>query len=122
MIKIQTAGAGNLDIAAGSARGAAAVDRAKALEKNGTSSDAEVEKAAGGFEALLLHQMMQSMWETVEFTGMFGEDSNQGEIYRDMFNQALSDSVAEGKGIGVKEFIRNELLKDSKASKTQGIA
>ena len=69
-----------------------------------------------------MHQMMQSMWETVEFTGMFGEDSNQGEIYRDMFNQALSDSVAEGKGIGVKEFIRNELLKDSKASKTQGIA
>ena len=80
-------------------------------------SEKEVDKAAGGFEALLLHQMLESMWSTVEFAGMFNETSNESQVYRDMMMQAVADTTAEGDGIGVKKFLRAELLKYSKASK-----
>lgn len=93
------------------------LNQAKMLLDQKVNSEKDIEKAASGFEALLLHQMMQSMWSTVEFSGMFNESSNQAEVYRDMLNQAISDSVAEGRGIGVKDFLRKELLKTSVASK-----
>ncbi len=110
MDKISTlAGASPLD----SAQQSAALDKAKSIQSKALTSDAEVEKAASGFEALLLHQMLKSMWETVETTGMFGEDSNQAKIYQDMLNQAVADSVSEGRGIGVKEFVKKQLLKQT---------
>lgn len=110
MDKISTlAGGSPLD----SSQHNAALDKAKSIQSRALKSDEEVEKAASGFEALLLHQMLKSMWETVETTGMFGEDSNQSKIYQDMLNQAVADSVSEGRGIGVKEFVKKELLKQS---------
>lgn len=74
------------------------------------------EEAGAQFEALLLHQMMKAMWATVDETGLMGENSNQGQIYRDMLNQAISDSVAEGPGVGVKQFLKEELLRMEGAS------
>ena len=85
------------------------VNQAKELAKSQGSNAKEIEKAATGFEALLLHQMLKAMWSTVQTEGLLGEDSNQARIYRDMLNQAIADSVAEGRGIGVKEFLTKEL-------------
>jgi len=106
------------------ATSSALIDRKKAeLEKvknkpdQTLKSEKEVDKAAGGFEALLLHQMLESMWSTVDFAGMFNETSNESQVYRDMMMQAVADTTAEGQGIGVKKFLRAELLKYSKASK-----
>jgi flagellar protein FlgJ len=87
------------------------LQQAKSLAANKNSSEKEVEKAASGFEALLLHQMMQAMWSTVETTGMMGENGHAGQMYRDMLNQAIADSISEGKGIGVKDFLKKELSK-----------
>lgn len=92
-------------------------NRLKQLTEQGLKSDKEVEKAAGGFEALMLHNMLKAMWETVDSTGMLGEESNQSQVYRDMFHQAISDVVAEGRGIGVKEFLTKELKQTETASK-----
>ena len=93
-------------------------NRLKSLTKPGDKIDEKgVDKAAGGFEALLLHQMLKSMWETVDTSGLLGEDSNQAQIYRDMFNQSLADSIAEGRGIGVKQFLKGELVRRGIASK-----
>ncbi|MCB0323364.1 MAG: rod-binding protein [Bdellovibrionales bacterium] len=87
------------------------LSRAKSLASKDVKSQEDVEKAAGGFEALLLHQMLKAMWSTVQSTGFLGDDSNQAQIYRDMLNQAIADSVAEGRGVGVKDFLRKELSK-----------
>lgn len=92
------------------------VDKAKLLQEQGVKTEKEIEKAATGFEALLLHQMIKSMWSTVQSEGMMGEDSNQAQIYRDMFNQSIADEVAKGEGIGVKAFLRDELKSYSQAS------
>lgn len=86
-------------------------------QKDNIKTSKDIDKAASGFEALLLQEMMQSMWNTVEFTDMLGEKSNEADIYRDMLNQAIADSTASGRGIGVKEMMQKELLKTVKASK-----
>ena len=95
------------------------LDAAKAekLKNQELKSKEAVNKAAGEFEALLLHQMMKEMWKTVEFNGFMGGDSNEAQIYRDMMSQAISESAAEGRGIGVKEFLSKELFKLDTASK-----
>jgi Rod binding domain-containing protein len=98
-LAIQTGGA-----AAAQAR--ADVERVKSLKERGTHSPKEIDKAAEGFEALLLHQMMKSMWE----------DSNQAQIVRDMFNQSVADEIAKGHGIGVKDVVKKEILRREKAS------
>jgi peptidoglycan hydrolase FlgJ len=96
------------------------LNKAKNLSKQPFKSEAEVDKAAGGFEALLLHQMLKAMWSTVETTGLLGEKSNQAQVYQDMFHQSIADSVAEGRGIGVKQFLKKELLKTMKKA-SEGI-
>lgn len=116
MDKLPTISPLDLSAQAVDARRQSRLEQVKSLKTRGVAEEAEVEKAASGFEALLLHQMLKSMWSTVETTGLLGENSHQAQIYRDMFNQAIADSIAEGQGIGVKEFLKNELLKDAKGA------
>lgn len=96
--------------------GTSALSRIKSLKNQHVKSDKDIEKAAAGFEALLLHEMLKSMWETVEPSGLMGEETNQAQIYRGMFNQAIADNAAKGKGIGVKDIVKRELTKHERAS------
>ena len=93
---------------------AAKVEKVKTLSQQSLKSEKELDKAASGFEALLLHQMFKAMWSTVETNGLLGEESNQHQIFQDMFQQAVADSVADGQGMGVKQFMKKELLKTMK--------
>ncbi|OVE80206.1 hypothetical protein BVY02_01005 [bacterium J17] len=119
MDKLTTIPGLGADIAGELARGKDKIEQAKALASKELRSAKEMEKATSGFEALMLHEMLKSMWATVGTTGFLGEDTHQAKIYRDMLNQALSESIAEGRGIGVKEFLREELIKLEPASKNQ---
>ena len=68
----------------------------------------QIDEASRNFEALLLHQMLKSMWESVPAGGLFG-DSNESQMYRDMFNEALANSISEGQGIGVRDSVVRDL-------------
>lgn len=68
----------------------------------------KLEKAASDFEALLLHQMLKSMWQTVPEPEMLGT-GQESQMYRDLFNEALSESISQGQGIGIKEVIARDL-------------
>jgi len=84
-------------------------------------SEAELEKASGGFEALLLHNMLKEMWGSTSSGGILEENSNEMNIFRDMFNQAIAEEVVKGEGIGVKKFLKKELSKSQDgASKSLG--
>ncbi len=72
------------------------------------AEEKKITEASKNFEALLLHQMLKSMWESVPAGGLFG-DSNESQMYRDMFNEALADSISEGSGIGVREMVARDL-------------
>lgn len=68
------------------------------------------EEVAKQFEALLLKQMIDSMWSTVPKEGLLSGSNEEG-MYRDMLNEALAKSISEGKGIGVKDIIFKDINK-----------
>lgn len=72
------------------------------------------EVAAQQFEALLVKQMIDSMWSTVPKKGLLS-GSNEESMYRDMLNEALANSISEGRGIGVKDVILKDINKLSKS-------
>lgn len=66
--------------------------------------------AAEQFEALLLQEMLKSMWSTVPKDGVISASFEEG-MYRDMLNEALATSISEGQGIGIKDVIFKDLDK-----------
>ena len=87
-----------------------------------TMTDAEVAKrnqeirdASVQLEAIFLKLMYNEMWKTVPKSNLFGENSNAMDIYRDMYNEELTKKAAEGGGIGLADFIYNQLTKNQKA-------
>lgn len=89
----------------------ASTSKANALQQRKMTSAKEIDKAASGFESLLVHKMLQEMWSTSS-DGIMGENSNQSQIFRDMFNQAVAEEISKGEGIGVKSFVTKELSKN----------
>jgi flagellar protein FlgJ len=73
------------------------------------------EEVAKQFEGMLLKQMIDSMWSTVPKNGLLS-GSHEEDMYRDMLNEALATSIAEGRGIGVKDIILKDINKVSKKS------
>lgn len=79
--------------------------------------DAKIHKAATDFEALLLGQMVQSMWQTVPGGGVLS-GSKEESMYRDMLTQEIAKTAAAGQGIGIRGVIERELTRQ--ANKTEG--
>jgi Rod binding domain-containing protein len=59
--------------------------------------------------------MIDSMWRTVPKEGLLS-GSQEEDMYRDMLNEALAESISQGKGIGVKDVIFKDINKVSKKS------
>jgi Rod binding domain-containing protein len=105
---------GRLDVSGSTARQDKQIEE---LQKQAKLSDsildpmakARAEKAAKDFESMLLKQMIGSMQQTVSKEGLL--KSKDEETYQDMLNEALSDSIASGQGIGIKDIIMKELVK-----------
>lgn len=93
------------------------LEDAKSLSK-GKDKEA-IEKAATEFEGLLLHQMLQSMWSTVPKDSLFGS-SNESEIYRDMYNDAVAKEISEKQSIGIKDVVLRELSRAGDKTDSQG--
>ncbi len=70
----------------------------------------EIREASVQLEALLLKMMYTEMWKTVPKDELFGE-SNAMDIYRDMYNEEITKKAAEGGGIGLADYIYNQLTK-----------
>ena len=71
------------------------------------------EKAATDFEALLLQQMVQSMWKSVPSEGMLS-GSNEEAMYRDMLSEQFAQDLAKGQSLGLKEAVLGEMTKKQK--------
>ena len=68
----------------------------------------DAKQAAQQFEALLVQEMLKSMWATVP-EGQLLSGSHEESLYRDMLNEAVANSIAEGRGIGVKDVILKDM-------------
>jgi Rod binding domain-containing protein len=72
----------------------------------------KTKEAAKQFESLLVHQMLNAMTANTGKDELLG-GSREQEFARDLYNQALAESIAEGRGIGIKEILERENLKNS---------
>lgn len=68
----------------------------------------KAEEAATQFEALLLKQMLDSMWKTLPKEGLLS-GSREESLYRDMLTDTLSKDIAQMQSIGIKDVILREL-------------
>lgn len=75
--------------------------------------DKEIKEASTQLEAILLKMMYNEMWKTVPKDTLFGDD-NAMEIYRDMYHEELTKQIAEDGGIGLADFIYQQMTKTYK--------
>ena len=74
-------------------------------QRNQDLRDASVE-----LEAILLKMMYSEMYKTIPKDELFGDD-NAMEIYQDMYHEELTKQMAEDGGIGLADFIYQQLSK-----------
>jgi peptidoglycan hydrolase FlgJ len=80
------------------------------------SKKAALRKAAEGFEAIFIRQLLKSMQSDISGEGMFG-GGTAGGIYTDMVNNALAESMAGKSGLGIADALMNDLTKRLGAEK-----
>jgi peptidoglycan hydrolase FlgJ len=93
------------------------------LKKGGKVDDPKtIRAAAQQFESLFTNMMLKSMREAKLGEGM-GE-SQESDLYQDMYDQQISLKMAQGKGIGLADMLVQQLTRNSaaKASALTGAA
>jgi len=90
------------------------LDKAK---KSGVMTDEEIaqrnkdiKEASIQLEAMILKMMFSEMWKTVPKDELFGDD-NTMEIWRDMYHEELTKKMAMDGGIGLQDFIYQQLTR-----------
>jgi flagellar protein FlgJ len=68
---------------------------------------ATLRAVAQQFEALMINMMMKSMREAKLGDGLF--DSDQTRLYQDLFDEQLSMSMSQGKGLGIADLLVRSL-------------
>ena len=93
----------------------AAHDRLNKSRKTGVLTDEQIAQrnkdirdASIQMEALMLKMLYNDMWKTVPKDTLFGDD-NAMDIYRDMYHEELTKQMAKDGGIGLADFIYNQL-------------
>ena len=75
--------------------------------------DKDLKDASVQMEALYLKMLYDDMWKTVPKNTLFGDD-NAMEIYRDMYHEELTKQMAMDGGIGLADFIYQQLSQTRK--------
>lgn len=85
--------------------------------KSGVMTDEEIaqrnkdiKEASIQLEAMILKMMFSEMWKTVPKDELFGDD-NTMEIWRDMYHEELTKKMAMDGGIGLQDFIYQQLTR-----------
>ena len=83
------------------------------VTKSEAAVKAQNEKAATDFEALLLQQMVQSMWKSVPSDGMLSGSSEEA-MYRDMLSEQFAQELAKNQSMGLRDAVLGEMGKKQK--------
>ncbi len=78
---------------------------AVALANKNSLTRTKLNKAAKGFETMLVKQLIETMQKGTE---MFGKGPG-ANVYQDFFNQAIAESMANRGSIGVAKMISKQM-------------
>ena len=70
--------------------------------------DQDIKDASVQLEGIILKMMYNEMWKTVPKDELFGDD-NAMDIWRDMYHEELTKKMAINGGIGLQEYIYQQL-------------
>lgn len=73
----------------------------------------DIKDASIQLEAIILKMMYGEMWKTVPKNELFGDD-NAMEIWRDMYHEELTKNMAMNGGIGLQDYIYQQLTQNTK--------
>jgi flagellar protein FlgJ len=99
---------GSLELSRLNAQTEKATALGKSTMSKGAAHEKEIEKAGTQFEALLVHEMLKSMWASVPKDGMLS-GSHEEELYQDMFQEQMATTIAEHQSIGVKDVVISDI-------------
>jgi flagellar protein FlgJ len=90
--------------------------------KKGVKADdpKAIRAAAQQFESLFTNMMLKSMREAKLGQGL--GDSQESDLYQDMYDQQLSLKMAQGKGIGLADMLVQQLTRNTAAKAAAGSA
>jgi len=74
----------------------------------------KLRKACGDFESIFLQQLLHAMRQTIPHGG-FLKEGPEKDIFQSLFDQELSKTLAERKGIGLGEMLFRQLKWHGKA-------
>lgn len=69
----------------------------------------DLQKATMQFESFFLHQLLQEMRKTIPKDSLVGDDGHQKEIFQDMMDQTLADSVSKRGDFGLGKMLYSQL-------------
>ena len=83
------------------------------LDRGGAGLDKDVRearlrRACLEFESLFIAHMLKAMRKTVSEGGLIGE-SNEGKIFKSMFDEKLALEIAQSGGIGLGEMLFEQI-------------
>lgn len=78
------------------------------ITPNGVGENARLKKTCADFESIFIYYMFKSMRKSVPQNDLFG-NTHGSEIYKSMTDQAMSDHIARGRGMGLGELLYNQL-------------
>lgn len=91
-----------------SGAGSAAMENLQRISARATSgkelSDAEIKAVGQQFEAMLIHQLLTAMRKSIPKNELF-QESSASDIYKDMFDEKISEQVAASSQTGIGEAI-----------------
>ena len=77
--------------------------------------DKELKEACKGFEAMFLNMMFKQMRATVPTDTLFGE-SNAKKIYQEMYDEKLTENIADSGGVGLADMLYKQLSKSTQTA------
>jgi len=107
---------GTHDISSRFALDAQSVDKLRLQAKQ--DPDAALKAVAQQFEGIFMNMMLKSMREATPKDGLL--DSEQGDLYTQLFDQQLSQKLSMGKGLGVADMLVKQLTRSGLVASNPG--
>lgn len=70
--------------------------------------DTRLRQACADFESIFIYYIFKSMRKSIPQNGLF-ENTEEQKVYKSMADQAMSESIARGKGMGLGKLLYNQL-------------
>ena len=83
------------------------------ISPTSTGKDARLKQACADFESIFIYYMFKSMRKSLPQNGLL-DNTQEQKFYQSMADQAISENIARGRGMGLGKLLYNQLQRSSK--------